>query len=221
MKTSNAGKVEIIGHEGIGLSKYIDSVGVWTIGAGLTRTEIPDLATWSLSKTITIQESFDLFEKALVPYEDALNAAISKPIKQTQFDALVSWCYNVGTGWVKKASVIVHINEGAPSGQLYLDLMKFNVPAEIKERRTKEANLLAYGKYSNDGRALLFPVSSRGYPLYKLGKSINVWEYVSNSNSDSPTITSVDKRIEKHFEVKPNLFKSLLNWFTGTNKKGL
>ena len=31
MKTSNEGKVEIIGHEGIALSKYKDSVGVWTI----------------------------------------------------------------------------------------------------------------------------------------------------------------------------------------------
>ena len=104
MKISNKGLVELVGHEGVCLSKYRDSVGVWTIGIGATRSEIPDLASWPLSKTITLQESFELLRKSILKYESAINEALKCNVPQHQFDALVSWCYNVGVGWVKKAS---------------------------------------------------------------------------------------------------------------------
>jgi len=205
MKTSNEGKVEIIGHEGICLSKYKDSVGVWTIAVGATRSEIPDLASWPLSKTLTMKEAFDLFSKSLTKYEDAVNKSLTKPIKQCQFDALVSWCYNVGVGYTRPvydkkgnmlrdtATVIRLINKGVSGADLYKALMMYRKPPEITGRRIKEANLLAYHKYSNNGKALLFPVSSKGYPIYSKGIAINVWQYISHTDTKEPQVPEVLK----------------------------
>lgn len=186
MCTSNEGKVEIIGHEGICLSKYKDSVGVWTIAGGATRTEIPDLASWPLFKTLTMQEAFDLFSRSIVKYENAINKALDRPVPQHVFDALVSWCYNVGVGWASKATVIKLINQGVTGQKLYAALMAYNKPKEIIGRRVKEAILLTRGTYSNGGKALLFPVNSKGNPVYAKGKQINVWEYISHSTSVQP-----------------------------------
>lgn len=181
MQTSDAGLVELCGHEGICLSKYKDSVGVWTIGIGATRSEIPDIAKWPLDKTITIEEAFELLHKSITKYENALNSALTREISQHMFDALVSWCYNVGTGWTKKASVMRLVNQGVTGKSLYNALMLFRKPVEITARRQKEANLLAYNKWSNNGKALLFPVSSTGHPKYGAGKEINVWDYIGRS----------------------------------------
>jgi lysozyme len=39
VKISAQGLVDILGREGICLSPYLDSVGVWTIGAGQTKSD--------------------------------------------------------------------------------------------------------------------------------------------------------------------------------------
>lgn len=216
MKTSNEGKVEIIGHEGICLSKYKDSVGVWTIAVGATKSEIPDLASWPLSKVLTMKEAFELFGKSLVKYENAVNKALTRVIPQYQFDALVSWCYNVGVGYTQPvydkkgnmvrdtATVLKLLNKGHSGTELYKALMMYKKPPEIIGRRTKEANLLAYGKYSGEGKAMLFPVSSRGYPIYKKGMIINVWQYIPHT-TEEPSIPEVE------LETKPSLFQLGLN----------
>ena len=217
MRTSNEGKVEIIGHEGIALSKYKDSVGVWTIAGGATVSEIPDLASWPLAKTVTMQEAFDLFGRSIVKYENAINKALTRPILQTQFDALVSWCYNVGVGYThpvydKKgnlvrdtATVLKLLNKGASSADLYKALLMYRKPPEIIGRRTKEANLLAYGKYSNDGKAVLFPVSSKGYPIYSRGTTINVWQYIPHTATEEPVVPEVYPDEVGGLESKPSL----------------
>ena len=216
MRTSNEGKVEIVGHEGIALSKYKDSVGVWTIGIGATRSEIADLSAWPLSKTITIQEAFDLFSRSIVKYEDAINKALARPIDQYQFDALVSWCYNVGVGWVPKATIIKLVNQDASPKELYNALLMFRKPPEIIGRRIKEANLLAYGKYGENGRALLFPVSSSGYPMYTKGASINVWQYIPHTASAEPFVLIVPVAEQKAAENKPGLFSRGVNLIRNT-----
>ena len=157
MKMSLAGKIELTGHEGISFVKYRDPGDVWTIGIGMTSTEIPDLANWPADKALTIEQCFEMLDIAIVKYENALNEVLTCPILQTQFDALCSWCYNVGVGWPRKASVIKAINANASNDVLYKDLMLFNKPKSIIGRRTKEALLLTTGKYQNGGMAELLP----------------------------------------------------------------
>lgn len=212
MKTSNKGLVEIVGHEGVCLSKYKDSVGVWTIGIGATRSEIADIAAWPLSKRITMQEAFQLLSKSIVKYENAVNKELKRSIPQYQFDALVSWCYNVGVGWVNKATVMKLVNQGtASSDALRKAMLMFRKPPEILGRRSKEADLLAYGRYSNDGKALLFPVSSSGYPVYKKGTTINVWEYIKDTSEEEPIPQELHPEEEKQLETKPSLLQRLKN----------
>lgn len=220
MKTSNKGLVELVGHEGVCLSKYKDSVGVWTIGIGATRSEIPDIASWPLSKKITMQEAFTLLNKSIVKYENAVNKALDRKVSQYQFDALVSWCYNVGVGWMPKATVVKLLNQGASPPQLHKALLMFRKPIEILGRRTKEANLLAYGKYSNDGKALLFPVSSRGYPIYAKGTTLNVWEYISNTSEVEPEPPEVHKDEEKKLETKTSLLQKVINYLNSYKNTG-
>lgn len=211
MKMSDNGLVELVGHEGVCLSKYKDSVGVWTIGIGATKSEIPDLASWPLSKTITMQQAFDLLKKGIVKYEDALNRNLIRSVKQTEFDALCSWCYNVGVGWVRKASVIKRINMGLPSQDLFDALMLFQKPKEIAARRRKEAVLLRDGKYSNEGKALLFPVSPNGNPIYKAGKSIDVWQYL-----DAKPLPKIEPTKNQTIEAdapKKSTWEKIKGWF--------
>lgn len=195
MKMSDSGLVELAGHEGICLSKYKDSVGVWTIGIGATRTEIPDLASWPLNKTITMQQAFDLLKSGIVKYENALNKNLTRKISQEQFDALCSWCYNVGVGWVARSTVIKRINAGESGQPLYDALMMYRKPPEIIARRRKEAVLLRDGKYSNKGQALLFPVSANGNPIYSAGKSLNVWEYLDPK--PIPPVTASPEQMQR------------------------
>lgn len=179
MKTSKQGLIFLASLEGIGLTKYKDSVGVWTIGIGATKSEIKDLDKWPMDKSITVEEAFDLLKSGITKYEDALNKYLKVDIQQTQFDALVSWCYNVGTGWVSKASVIKLLNSSCKeSNLLYNALMMFDKPPEIVGRRKKEANLLATGRYPSDMSVSVFPVSAKGYPQYAKAKQINAEEYL-------------------------------------------
>ena len=182
MKTSLKGMIEIAESEGIALSPYFDSVGVKTIGLGSTRADIPDLNSWPLSRTITLEEAFSLFQSHLVKYEVAVNNALTREVKQYEFDALVSWCYNVGPGWLKKASVISLINKGISGKPLYDALMLYNKPKEIIGRRTREANLLAYGDYNYGGNNLVnvFPVSASGKPIYSKGKLVDPLLYIKD-----------------------------------------
>jgi lysozyme len=213
MKTSNEGLVELVGHEGVALSKYKDSVGVWTVGIGATVTEIPGIASWPLGRKITVQESFELLSKSIVKYENAVNKALTRNIPQYQFDALVSWCYNVGVDWPRKATVVKLINQDAPIKQLYSALMMFKKPPEIIGRRIKEAILLSTGKYSNNGRALLFPVSSSGYPMYGKGTLINVWQYINHTSTEQPIPPEVPKEEQKKQETRPSLLQQIIEYF--------
>lgn len=215
MKTSNAGIVEIAGHEGVCLSKYKDSVGVWTIGVGATKTEIPDLAKWPLSKKITVQEAFELLAKSIGRYENAINKNLTRAISQTQFDALVSWCYNVGVGYASKATVMKLINQGAQGIDLYNALLMFRNPPEIIGRRKKEALLLSKGTYSNGGKAILFPVSSKGFPMYGMGHNINVWEFISHTSGEAPPTppSTLSRKEERQLETKPSKVLSAIEAF--------
>lgn len=54
-------------------------------------------------------------------------------------------------------------------------ILMWDKPPEIRGRRLKEARLYQTGVYSNNGKALLFPVDKNGYPVYSKGKEIDVY----------------------------------------------
>lgn len=188
-KTSNKGMAEIIGHEGLSQSKYLDSVGVETIGAGSTITELPSIASIDWSYVMPLTEVMALFEKSLPYYEKAVNDNLKVEVTQERFDALVSWVYNVGIGWAAKSSVMRLVNDKAENTSIYSALMLFDKPPEILPRRKKEAILLTKGVYSEGGVANLFPIDARTHkPIYSEGQHINVAALLTKEAPEAPVV---------------------------------
>jgi len=93
-------------HEGLRLVAYLDSVGVWTIGYGDTG---PDVVK---GLTITKEEAEKRLRKRLVEFEGYVNTYVKVPLKQHQFDALVSLVYNIGPANFKTSTLLKKLNAG-------------------------------------------------------------------------------------------------------------
>jgi len=157
MELSDTGVIEIITEEGISVTKYKDSEGVWTIGCGMTSTEIPDLATWPLTKTLTLNDVVLMFRAGMVPYENAVNSNLKVSIKQCQFDALVSFTYNVGVGGEAHSTLVKVINNKGNNTQIENAFMMWTKNKELVGRREREVNLYINGVYSSTGFAAMIP----------------------------------------------------------------
>ena len=174
MKISTQGLIDIMSHEGICLDPYLDSVGVWTIGVGQTKDDGIDPQH---SPRLTLQQAVDLFKTKIKNYTDAVDA-LHLDLTQSQYDALSSFCFNVGPGNLRQ------LCRGRTIGQIGDALMLYIRPPEIKARRQKEQRLFKDGIYSNpDGRVLVFPVVN-SKPAYKRGVMVDVRPYFSNSKDE-------------------------------------
>lgn len=145
MKMSARGRAALIQREGSRTSAYLDSVGVWTIGIGHTSAAGPPVVHAGL--TILPAEVDALLTRDIVQYENAVNRAVKVPIKQHEFDALTSFCFNVGAGGMSGSSAIRLLNSGASRLQVADALLKWNKPKEIIGRRKSERTqfLTPYG----------------------------------------------------------------------------
>jgi lysozyme len=176
MNISTKGLIEIMSHEGVCLSPYLDSVGVWTIGVGITTHDGADPKTMG---TITIDQAIAMFKdriKAYVAPVQQLNLGLT----QGQFDALVSFCYNVGEGNLRSLCRNRSIAEIGAAFSLY------HKPPEITERRNKEQRLFQTGIYSSNGKVLVFPVSPNHKPVYGKGYMLDVSKYFTATPSAPP-----------------------------------
>lgn len=146
MKTSYKGRAFIAREEGVVLTAYQDSVGVWTIGIGHTTAAGPPAVTQGL--TLTLAEAFDLFAKDIAKYEARVNAALTVSVSQNVFDACVSFDYNTGT--INRASFVKLLNSGDLAGAGD-GMMAWNKPPEIIGRRHREQVLFLTGDYGPTG----------------------------------------------------------------------
>lgn len=178
MQTSLKGLIALASHEGVALTKYLDSVGVCTIGIGATRYEVPDLAKWPWDKAITVQEAFDLLKQSIVKYEIYIHNALEVNLEQHEFDALVSICYNIGPR-AATSTFMKRINSYQSKDSIAKAILMWNKPPEIIGRRKKEVDLFVNGNYG-DGKVNVFPINPKSHkPMYSKGKLINAKEYLN------------------------------------------
>lgn len=178
MEISIKGMLEIASYEGLCLSKYLDSVGVWTIGLGATKSEIPDLAKWPLNRTITIEQAVVMFVHSLKKYQQGVRNALTVDVTQEQFDALCSICYNIGVGGLQGSTFIKRINRKESIQRISDAIMLWTKQPELIKRRSRERDLFVYGKYTNLGNVNLFPVNPvNSHPIYSRGKIVNIAKY--------------------------------------------
>ena len=105
MKTSQAGIDLIKSFEGCKLRAYQDSVGIWTIGVGHTG---PDVCAGA---TVSDQEAISLLQMDLHEAEEAVERLVTAPLSQNEFDALVSFTFNLGEGNLRKSTLLKYLNQ--------------------------------------------------------------------------------------------------------------
>lgn len=106
MKISNDGINLIKNFEGCRLTAYRCPAGVWTIGYGHTGKDVKE------GLKITKEQAEELLKKDLKSFELSVNNCIKIPLTQGQFDALVSFSYNVGTGALRNSTLLKLLNQG-------------------------------------------------------------------------------------------------------------
>lgn len=106
MALSAAGLLAIAGYEGFSNVAYQPLPGdKWTIGFGHTEDVQPE-------NTISLQGAIYLLQKDVRRFEDAVNSSVKVPLKQHEFDALVSLTYNIGVGNFKSSTLLKCLNAG-------------------------------------------------------------------------------------------------------------
>ena len=125
--------------EGCELEAYQDSVGVWTIGYG----HIKDVKQ---GDKINQDEAENLLEEEMPEYEGYINDMVEVSLEQCQFDALVSWVYNLGPTNLSSSTLLKVLNEG-----------KYDeVPFQIKRWNKAGGKVLEGLTRRREAEALLF-----------------------------------------------------------------
>ena len=106
MKISFEGLNLIKNYEGLRLEAYYCPSGILTIGYGHTGSDV-----W-VGMTVTESEAENLLQQDLVKFENAVKNCITVPLNQNQFDALVSFTYNVGIGALQDSTLKKRLNAG-------------------------------------------------------------------------------------------------------------
>jgi len=104
MKISKVGLDLIKDFEGCELTSYQDIVGIWTVGYGCTGPGI------GKGMVITTQEAENMLRRHLERVEAAIERMVTVPLTQGEFDALCSFCYNLGEGALKGSTLLKLLN---------------------------------------------------------------------------------------------------------------
>jgi len=108
MKISHEGLELIMRFEGCVLGAYKDAVGVPTIGMGHTHGV-------KMGDHITHQEAEQLLAEDVAIYEKCVSEMFADvELTQGQFDALVSFAFNLGCGALRKSTLRKRIESGRP-----------------------------------------------------------------------------------------------------------
>lgn len=136
-KIGQAGLALIKQFEGCRLAAYQCSAGVWTIGYGHTAGVHKGMKITQAQAEEYLKHDVAKFEKyvnnpSYVPFTDKLN--------QNQFDALVSFAFNLGQGNVKKLCTGRVMNQIPSAMQQYCKAAGKTLPG-LQRRRKAEAAL--------------------------------------------------------------------------------
>lgn len=138
MRTSQKGIDLIKKFEGCRLEAYKCPAGVWTIGYGHTKGV-------QNGQKITQAQAEEFLIEDLKVYEKAVESCVKVPLSQNQFDALVSFCYNCGSGALKTSTLLRLLNEGkySEAGEQFLRWNKAGgkVLVGLTRRREEEREL--------------------------------------------------------------------------------
>lgn len=108
MELSKEGESKLHDREAFRSVAYKDIAGIWTIGFGSTR--VNDIPVKE-GDTITFEEAVKQTTQFVKSVEDAINTLVKVTLTQNQFDALVSFIYNVGIRAFSTSTLLKLLNQ--------------------------------------------------------------------------------------------------------------
>lgn len=143
MKTSPKGIALIKEFEGLRLKAYLCPGGVWTIGYGHTAGVKPGMV-------ISEVQAEEYLKADLIAFERYLNV-LGLALNQNQFDALVSFIYNVGTGNFSSSTLLRKVRANPQDNSIMDEFLRWvyskgRVLPGLQHRRLAEMKLY----FSND-----------------------------------------------------------------------
>ncbi|TAG59020.1 MAG: hypothetical protein EAZ28_13075 [Oscillatoriales cyanobacterium] len=154
---SEAGLRFIAGHEGIRLKLYNDPAGHCTIGVG----HLVHLGNCNGSEPaefrggISEQRAYELLRADVNTAVKAVKSLVKVPLNQQQFDALVSFTFNLGAGSLQQSDLLKRLNAGEYSA-VPTELNRWVYGGGVKlpglvRRRNEEGILFRDGIYTGVG----------------------------------------------------------------------
>lgn len=145
MKLNASGYKLIQDFEGLRLKPYLCSAGVPTIGFGNTKYLDGKKVTMS-DPAITLSQAMDMFIKVADGFAAKVASLIKKPVTQNQFNAVVSFAYNVGLGALEKSTLLKKLNANPNDPTIANEFAKWNkaggkVNNGLTKRRAKESQI--------------------------------------------------------------------------------
>jgi len=145
MEISKRGLEIIKKHEGLRLSPYLCPADIPTIGYGNTFYE-NGVKVKLTDAPITNERAEELLKNTLKKFEDGVNKYVTREINQNQFDALVSFAYNLGVGSLQTSTLLKRVNENPCDEDIKYQFSRWNkaggkVLNGLTKRRKEEAEL--------------------------------------------------------------------------------
>ena len=207
MSTSTMGINMIKSFEGFSQWPHEDN-GQWTVGygTGVTGAKLEEYKT----NGITESQATELLAEYLETFEVAVNNFIDThnlKLYQHQFDALVSFTYNVGTNWMQETTGTFYsaVINGKTGNDFIFAMAQFgkasgSVVGGLVQRRLCEANLYLNGAYTTT------PPANYKYVEYK-----------ANIAGAIPTVTIQGYDTTKSVAPKATISKDgyrFMGWYT-------
>ena len=184
-RIGQAGLALIKQFEGCRLIAYQCSAGVWTIGYGHTAGVYKGMKITQAQADAFLKQDIAKFEKYInnpsyVPFTDKLN--------QNQFDALVSFAFNLGQGNVKKMCTGRTINQIPSAMQQYCKAAGKTLPG-LQRRRKAEAALYNKKVESCTGATTTTVKESEDCNMNTIkkgskGNAVKVWQIIIGTTAD-------------------------------------
>lgn len=145
MRLGSKGLELIKSFEGFYSKPYLDPIGIPTIGYGATYYPNKKKVTMK-DKPLTEKEASDLLKEMMVTYENDVKRLVKRELNQNQFDALVSFTYNLGSANLGKSTLLNKINANPCDKTIKDEFLKWNkaggkVLNGLTRRRNAEAEL--------------------------------------------------------------------------------
>ncbi len=128
LQTSNDGYELIKGREDLRLDAYQGPSGKWTIGWGHTKSAKP-------GQSISRRDALRLLKEDVKYIEGHVRRMLKVSVNQNEFDALVSFAFNIGITRFRRSSVLRELNAGnrTKAADAFLLWTKIRINGELTE----------------------------------------------------------------------------------------